>query len=233
MALSVQRPTESHSFSSQLLLSPKHSTRTLLDRNEVCESGIGTEWREVSYIVDVRTNSLSALPPSLPVGGLILHYISAGFEQWYSKYKMLGDFSQTWLGNSVPIPQCFHTVSRDMISSKSETECRRWYNARMVPDLHLLKLSLESKICIRVEAVRQAFLDLVRQSDRQRETRRAGTDGSRLADPITPPKSMASADLPGESAVDPGNAQQGLSQLDKMWLLSNIMQHHCSDQVGL
>jgi hypothetical protein len=51
--------------------------------------------------------------------GKILHYPSCNFDEYVSKYKILGKFEDKWW-NSVQIPFKFHTESRDII-----TECAR------------------------------------------------------------------------------------------------------------
>jgi hypothetical protein len=67
--------------------------------------------------------------------GKILHYPSCNFDEYVSKYKILGKFSDKWW-DSVEIPFKFHKESRDAITncfSKNNTdECipkiRDYYN---------------------------------------------------------------------------------------------------------
>ena len=53
--------------------------------------------------------------------GKILHYPSCNFDEYISKYKILGKFDDAWW-NSVKIPFKFHTDSRDLITDCSKRE---------------------------------------------------------------------------------------------------------------
>jgi hypothetical protein len=53
--------------------------------------------------------------------GKILHYPSCNFDEYISKYKILGKFEDKWW-NSVKIPFKFHTESRDIITECSKRE---------------------------------------------------------------------------------------------------------------
>ncbi len=70
--------------------------------------------------------------------GKILHYPSCNFDEYLTKYKILGNFNDKWWGK-VAIPIKFHTESRDLINSCEETEeecinkIRKYYN-----DKHIL-----------------------------------------------------------------------------------------------
>jgi len=65
--------------------------------------------------------------------GKILHYPSCNFNEYITKYKILGNFSDKWW-NKVSIPIKFHLESRDIIQSckLNENECidkiRQYYN---------------------------------------------------------------------------------------------------------
>jgi hypothetical protein len=60
--------------------------------------------------------------------GKILHYPSCNFEEYISKYKILGKFGDKWW-NSVQIPFKFHTESRDIITECSARELKGEVNA--------------------------------------------------------------------------------------------------------
>jgi hypothetical protein len=70
--------------------------------------------------------------------GKILHYPSCNFDEYISKYKILGKFNDKWW-DEVQIPFKFHTESRDIITECSareqkgekhacETSVRQYYN---------------------------------------------------------------------------------------------------------
>ena len=49
-------------------------------------------------------------------GAAVLHYALPGFEHWWRKYARLGAFSDFWCERpDEPIPQSFHTRSRDVV----------------------------------------------------------------------------------------------------------------------
>jgi hypothetical protein len=60
--------------------------------------------------------------------GKILHYPSCNFDEYISKYKILGKFEDKWW-NSVQIPFKFHTESRDIITECSAREALGEANA--------------------------------------------------------------------------------------------------------
>ena len=67
--------------------------------------------------------------------GKILHYPSCNFNEYLTKYKILGNFNDKWW-NKVSIPIKFHLESRDIIQSckLNENECidkiREFYNKK-------------------------------------------------------------------------------------------------------
>jgi len=67
--------------------------------------------------------------------GKILHYPSCNFNEYLTKYKILGIFNDKWW-NKVTIPIKFHIESRDIIQSctLNENECidkiRQFYNSK-------------------------------------------------------------------------------------------------------
>jgi hypothetical protein len=60
--------------------------------------------------------------------GKILHYPSCNFNEYVSKYKILGKFEDKWW-NSVQIPFKFHTESRDIITECAKKEALGEKNA--------------------------------------------------------------------------------------------------------
>lgn len=60
--------------------------------------------------------------------GKILHYPSCNFNEYISKYKILGKFSDRWW-DAVKIPFKFHTESRDLIIECSAKEAKGETNA--------------------------------------------------------------------------------------------------------
>jgi len=60
--------------------------------------------------------------------GKILHYPSCNFNEYVSKYKILGKFEDKWW-NSVQIPFKFHTESRDIITECANKEALGEINA--------------------------------------------------------------------------------------------------------
>ena len=69
--------------------------------------------------------------------GKILHYPSCNFNEYLTKYKILGNFNDKWW-NKISIPIKFHLESRDIIQSctLNEDECidkiREFYNKKNI-----------------------------------------------------------------------------------------------------
>jgi len=69
--------------------------------------------------------------------GKILHYPSCNFDEYFKKYKILGQFSDKWWG-IIDIPIKFHLESRDLINSckNMDNNCvkkiRQYYNEELV-----------------------------------------------------------------------------------------------------
>mmetsp|Transcript_27294 Transcript_27294/g.89373 ORF Transcript_27294/g.89373 Transcript_27294/m.89373 type:complete len:429 (+) Transcript_27294:418-1704(+) len=62
----------------------------------------------------------------------ILHYISCGFEWWWRKYEVLGWFPDAWFGGQLPIPPCFHLVSRDHSVARDRAAAEAFYASTVV-----------------------------------------------------------------------------------------------------
>mmetsp|Transcript_38783 Transcript_38783/g.62140 ORF Transcript_38783/g.62140 Transcript_38783/m.62140 type:complete len:205 (+) Transcript_38783:197-811(+) len=62
---------------------------------------------------------------------VVLHYINAGFDHWFRKYQILGDFSNHYFGQT-PIELPYHLKSREAVrESKSGVMARRFFTKNL------------------------------------------------------------------------------------------------------
>jgi hypothetical protein len=88
------------------------------------------------------------------VGPRILHYCNAGFDQFWRKYHLLGDFADTWYGKA-PVLR-FHLAARDALKNGGAEVARLFYReqvwvppeeiARLHTDGHALRIDEPSRI---------------------------------------------------------------------------------------
>jgi hypothetical protein len=66
----------------------------------------------------------------------ILHYPSCGFDFYYRKYKLLGDFDNKWFRKGADIKDIlpFHVESRDIFQNGTEKDLRRFYKQKYIDD---------------------------------------------------------------------------------------------------
>jgi hypothetical protein len=90
---------------------------------------------------------------------VILHYVSPTFDQWLTKYQVLGTFPDTWFGGSIPIGIVYHKASRDQIIAATRPDgsldlprLQAWYNAHSLwkQDDANLQSMLKQHACMQV-----------------------------------------------------------------------------------
>lgn len=113
--------------------------------------------------------------PAVALGEpVILHFIDCGFEWWWAKYRLLGDFPDSWFGGHAPIPQCFHLASRDAIGRDSDSDAaRRLYDqAIALRDASEAQAQIDAGVCERIVGAS----DLLRAALREAMVMRAALD---------------------------------------------------------
>jgi glycosyl transferase family 2 len=85
----------------------------------------------------------------------ILHYMNAGFENFWRRYQTWGRFPDTWFGQ-VPIRDLigdFHLAARDIVAIGDRTAARQFYRERVVlADPALISALIAEGLCERIEA---------------------------------------------------------------------------------
>ena len=91
---------------------------------------------------------------------VVLHYVNCNFKEWKNKYKILGNFNDTWW-NNVRIPFSMHKKSRDVVMNhlNDESKLLNIYN-EMIYDHSKLNDELKDGRIAKIDKVKHNLLGI-------------------------------------------------------------------------
>ena len=87
----------------------------------------------------------------------VLHYMNAGFDNFWRRYQTWGRFPDRWFGGELIRDNIgdFHLEARDVVAAGDRDAARRFYRARMVlDDPAAIAALIAAGLCERVDAAR-------------------------------------------------------------------------------
>jgi hypothetical protein len=160
--------------------------------------------RSRTALIDPRSLDMSRCFPC--EDPCVLHYVCCGFEWFWSKYEMLGNFPSSWFGGTLPIPACFHTQSRDVFCAGSRERARAFYKQQVLCsedalDVAIVERQRKAGVLVRIDGPKRAIEAL----DRATAGGALRTDGTTVA---------VDADIENVSAAAAGRHSQARETKD-------------------
>ncbi|MEO8548339.1 MAG: glycosyltransferase family 2 protein [Kofleriaceae bacterium] len=84
----------------------------------------------------------------------VLHYMNAGFENFWRRYQTWGRFPDYWLGGERIVDRIgdFHVLARDVVAQGDRDAARRFYEERVVMnDRALASRLIDAGVCERIQ----------------------------------------------------------------------------------
>eukprot|EP00960_Hanusia_phi_P051088 760593-Hanusia_phi.AAC.2 len=184
-----------------------------------------------NYIVDIRSNRSFSRPPermtvivlrfpadfiSTSLGG------TTNIAAWVHS-AILGSVEREQRSILMPMKfyvACFLTI-RKIVSQKTRNEAQAWYFEQRIPSRSLVERSLKHGVCKRIVSVRNYCQTLFEDEAPRQDT--VQTQGE-----LDQGFSHELSQRRKGSEISPAVQASGITTLDKLWLLSAIINEHCS-----
>lgn len=183
------------------------------------------EHKSFTTLVDPRSLDLSRVYSCEEP--CILHYVVCGFDWFWSKYEILGEFPSSWFGGAMPIAPCFHLDSRDVFAEGRQDVAKMFYEREVLldPIEHdaVRREHLERGVLFRTTVPRDLLrLESGEESERCVASKEESDESTSREETKSGRGEIANATATCDTTRPPTAPSTTPYTYDKAWMLSNI-----------